>query len=63
MPLMPGKENVGKNIKELMDTGKYPHRQAVAIALSEARKTGAEIPQKKRSKSPTKPKFKISRDS
>lgn len=53
MPLIPGKENVGQNIAELKSTGKYPQRQAVAIALSEARKTGADIPYPKRK--PTQP--------
>ena len=37
MPLLPGKENIGKNISELESTGKYPHKQAVAIALNNAR--------------------------
>ena len=36
MPLLPGKENVGKNISELESTGKYPHKQAIAIALHKA---------------------------
>lgn len=38
MPLTKGKSNkvVGKNIKELEATGKYPRKQAIAIALSEA---------------------------
>ena len=41
MPLKKGKSNkvVGQNIKELESTGKYPHRQAIAIALSEAGKS------------------------
>jgi hypothetical protein len=33
-----------------MHTGKYPQKQAVAIALSEARRSGAKIPRKKKSK-------------
>lgn len=37
MPLLPGKENIGKNISELESTGKYPHKQAIAIALNNAR--------------------------
>jgi len=43
MPLKKGKSNkvVGQNIKELESTGKYPHRQAIAIALSEAGKAKA----------------------
>jgi 3-dehydroquinate synthetase len=43
MPLLPGKKNIGHNIEELESTGRK-HSQAVAIALSEARKTGAHIP-------------------
>lgn len=35
---------IGKNIKELSASGKRPHAQNVAIALSEARKAGAKIP-------------------
>ena len=42
MPLKPGKKNIGSNIKELEKN--RPHKQAVAIALSEARRTGADIP-------------------
>jgi hypothetical protein len=38
MPLAPGKSKavISKNISELMHTGKYPQKQAVAIAISEA---------------------------
>jgi hypothetical protein len=41
MPLAKGKSNktISKNIKELESTGKYPHRQAIAIAMSEAGKS------------------------
>ena len=46
MPLLPGEKNIGKNIEELKRSGR-PHRQAVAIALSHARETGANIPKKK----------------
>ena len=46
MPLKKGtsKKTIGKNIGELESTGKYPRKQAIAIALSEARKSGANIP-------------------
>lgn len=37
MPLKPGKENIGVNIKELLETKKYPRNQAIAIALHEAK--------------------------
>lgn len=40
MPLTPGKSKgvISSNIAELMHTGKYPQRQAVAIAFSNARR-------------------------
>ena len=37
MPLLAGKKNIGKNIKTEQAAGR-PHKQAVAIALSVARK-------------------------
>ncbi len=36
MPLLPGKTNIGKNIKTEVTAGK-PQKQAVAIALNKAR--------------------------
>lgn len=47
MPLQKGKskEVVGNNIKAEMNAGK-PQKQAVAIALNTARKSGANIPRK-----------------
>ena len=45
MPLLKGKKNIGHNIKEEEKSGKKP-KQAVAIALSVARKSGAKIPKK-----------------
>lgn len=40
MPLKPGKENIGANIKELIHNGSRPrsHDQIIAIAMSEARR-------------------------
>ena len=48
MPLKHGKskKTISKNIKTEMEHGK-PQKQAIAIALSEARKSGAKIPKKK----------------
>jgi len=45
MPLLKGKKNIGHNIKVEEEHGKEP-KQAIAIALSEARKAGAKIPKK-----------------
>ena len=42
MPLLPGKKNIGRNIEMEMSHGK-PHKQAVAIALNVARKSGSHI--------------------
>lgn len=49
MPLLPGKKNIGKNIKTEEAHGKKP-KQAVAIALNVARKSGANIPKPKGAK-------------
>lgn len=46
MPLLPGKKNIGKNTETEMAHGK-PHKQAVAIALDVARRSGVDIPEKK----------------
>ena len=47
MPLIKSKskEAIGKNIKTEMKAGK-PQKQAVAIALDVARRSGAKIPKK-----------------
>lgn len=47
MPLKRGtsKDTVSRNIKTEMKHGK-PQKQAVAIALNQARKSGAKIPKK-----------------
>lgn len=48
MPLKHGKnkKTISSNVKKEMESGK-PKKQAVAIALSEARRSGANIPKKK----------------
>lgn len=46
MPLLKGKKNISHNIQEEKKAGK-PIKQAVAIALEKARKSGAKIPKKK----------------
>lgn len=46
MPLYGGKKNVGKNIQTEIAYGK-PRKQAIAIALNVARKSGASIPKRK----------------
>lgn len=47
MPLAKGKsrETISRNVKTEMKHGK-PQKQAVAIALSQARKSGAKIPKR-----------------
>ncbi len=45
MPLLKGKKNIGHNIKTEEAAGKKP-KQAIAIALNVARKSGTKIPTK-----------------
>ena len=45
MPLLKGKKNIGHNIKTEEAAGKGK-KQAIAIALNVARKSGAKIPKK-----------------
>jgi hypothetical protein len=49
MPLSKGKSKkaISENIKTEMQSGK-PQKQAVAIALNVARKSGAKIPRKRK---------------
>lgn len=51
MPLQKGRsrEAISQNIKTETAAGK-PQKQAIAIALSEARRSGAKIPKKKKGK-------------
>jgi hypothetical protein len=48
MPLHKGKSKkvIGENIAEMEASG-HPKKQAVAVALNQARKSGAKIPKKK----------------
>ncbi len=48
-----GKKVVSENISEMMHGG-FPQKQAIAASLSQARRSGANIPKKK--KGPKKPK-------
>jgi hypothetical protein len=49
MPLAKGKSRavIGKNIKEMEASG-HSKKQSIAAALSQARKSGAKIPKKKK---------------
>jgi hypothetical protein len=49
MPLSKGKSKkvIGKNIAEMESSG-HSKKQSIAAALSEARKSGAHIPKKKK---------------
>ena len=51
MPLIRGisKKVISKNISEMVKSG-HPQKQAIAASLSQARKSGAKIPKKRRAK-------------
>ena len=47
MPLLTGKKNIGRNISELIRSGRE-RDQSVAIALDYARKHGTNVPKKRK---------------
>lgn len=53
MPLLPGKKNIGKNIKEMESSG-HGKAQSIAAALNVARKSGVKIKKNKPKKKPSK---------
>jgi len=56
MPLLPGKKNIGSNIATETAAGK-PRKQAVAIALSVASRSGVDIPKAPKAPRPFKARY------
>ena len=53
MPLKPGKKNIGRNIKEMEESG-HSRAQSIAASLNEARKSGVKITKRRKNRYYTK---------